>query len=234
MTHVSWLAAFAAGVVSFLSPCVLPLVPGYLSFAAGGAARDARERRATWPRTLAFVSGFGAVFVALGASASAVGRLLSHERAWLEPLAGLLVIAFGLLATGWIRLPWLLRDVRVHRRLEGAGVVGAVLLGAAFAFGWSPCIGPLLGAVLTLAGTQGSVARGALLLSVYAAGLALPFLAASLAMERFLAVSRRLRPAMPWIERGGGLLLAGYGVLLLTGHVGLLTQWMPGFSSLAR
>jgi cytochrome c-type biogenesis protein len=233
MTSITFPAAFAAGTLSFLSPCVLPLVPGYLAFLAGSSAGEARRGAVGLTRALAFSAGFSLVFLALGASASTVGQLLSEYRTVLSTIGGIVVLIFGMHLAGLLTIPFLLREARLHPAAEPAGHLGALAVGAAFGFGWSPCIGPLLGGVLTLAATETTAFRGMLLLAAYAAGLALPFIGAAIAADRFLVISRRIRPALPWVQRGGGVLLAGFGILLLTGHAGIIGRWVPGFEALA-
>jgi cytochrome c-type biogenesis protein len=221
--------AFFAGVLSFLSPCVLPLVPTYLAYIGGaGAGRTLLLRQAGL-----FVSGFSLVFIAMGASASALGSVIREQREPLTIAGGLLVILFGLVMLGVIRIPILYRDTRVQlsAKTETQSPIGALLLGMAFAFGWTPCIGPVLGAILTAAGTSGTLATGVGLLTAYAAGLALPFLVAALAIEPFTRVSRGMGPWLPWFERGAGVLLLIVGVMLITGTFtafnALLIQWTP-------
>jgi cytochrome c-type biogenesis protein len=208
--------AFVAGVLSFLSPCVLPLVPTYLAYIGGsGAAKRALVLR----NAALFVLGFSLVFVAMGASASALGSILREHRAVLMIVGGVLVIAFGLVMLGVIRLPFLYRDTR---RPLGADANpqtpwGAVALGSAFAFAWTPCIGPVLGAILTIAGASGTLTAGVGLLAVYSLGLAVPFMLAALAFEPFLRMSRGLRPYLPWFERVAGGLLVVIGIMMVTG-----------------
>lgn len=221
--------AFIAGVLSFLSPCVLPLVPTYMAYigGSGGAKRALLLRNA-----LLFILGFSLVFVAMGASASALGSLLREQRVLLMTVGGLLVIAFGLVMLGVIRIPLLYRDTR---RPLGEGhdpqtAWGAMALGSAFAFAWTPCIGPVLGAILALAGTSGTLASGVGLLAVYSLGLALPFLIAALALEPFLRASHRLRPYLPWFERGAGVLLIVVGVLMVTGYFAALNNLLIRFT----
>lgn len=229
MTSLTLPAAFLAGTLSFLSPCVFPLVPGYLSFLTGSAA--GQRRRAVLLAAF-FALGFGLVFVALGATASAVGQLLGAHRRWLELVGGAVVLLFGIHLLG-LRIGLLFREARFHRLPAPTGPLGALVVGAAFGFGWSPCVGPLLGGVLTLAAAEGTAGQGVVLLAAYAAGLAIPFVASAAALDRFLAASQRIRPLLPWVERAGGALLAAFGLLLLTGNVGLVAQWLPGLESLA-
>jgi cytochrome c-type biogenesis protein len=219
--------AFAAGLLSFLSPCVLPLVPSYLAYVGGSA--DA-ERRVLVRNSLMFILGFALVFIALGASASALGSLLRAYRPALITGGGVLVIAFGLMMLGVIRLPWLYRDTRARVTGNTATPWGATLLGMAFAAGWTPCIGPVLGAVLTLAGAGGTLSEGVLLLAAYAVGLGVPFLIAALALEPFVRASTRFRRYLPWIERGSGVLLLVAGVLMVTGLYTTFNSYLIRFT----
>ncbi len=231
--------AFAAGVLSFLSPCVLPLMPAYLSFVTGVSLEDLRERPATdaprsrrlWIGSLGFVAGFSAVFVALGASATFIGRLLAGLRFEIFGLAitpvtfaGLVIVAFGLHLLGVVRIGWLYRERRLH--VDAAGnALSAALLGAAFAFGWTPCIGPVLGGILTLAASQSDVGRGVLLLAFYSLGLALPFLAMSASLERFFRLFARVRPHFRAIEVTSGVLLLAVGLLVVSERMTLLNRY---------
>ena len=219
--------AFTAGLLSFLSPCVLPLVPSYLAYVGGSGA----EKRALLIRNaLLFVLGFSMIFIALGASASALGSLLRANREVLTIGGGVLVILFGLVLLGLIRLPVLMRDTRVQAKHDASTPIGAVLLGMAFAAGWTPCIGPVLGGILTLAGASGTLLEGVTMLAVYSAGLAVPFLLAALALEPFLRVSRRMRRWLPWVERAAGGLLVIAGVLMVTGTYTRLNTWLLRFT----
>lgn len=197
--------AFLAGLVSFLSPCVLPLVPSYLGV-IGGA-------RAPLPRALGFILGFGLVFVALGATASSLGSLLAPHKVLLGQVSAFLIVFFGLVMLGVIRLPLLMRDTRA---LADAGGYGPVALGAAFAFGWSPCLGPALGSILGLAASTASLSSGVALLGAYTLGLAVPFLLAALLWNRLNL--RRLNRFSGVFERVGGAILVAVGILMLTGQ----------------
>lgn len=197
--------AFLAGLISFLSPCVLPLVPSYLGV-LGGA-------RAPLRRALGFILGFGLVFIALGATASSLGALLAPHKLLLGRVAAVLIIFFGLVMLGVIRLPWLMRDTRA---LADTGGYGPVALGAAFAFGWSPCLGPALGSILGLAASSASLGTGVGLLAAYTLGLAVPFLLAALLWHRLNL--RRLNRYAGVFEKVGGAVLVLVGVLMLTGQ----------------
>jgi cytochrome c-type biogenesis protein len=219
--------AFVAGLLSFLSPCVLPLVPSYLAYVGGSAGA---RRGAALRSSLFFVLGFSLVFVGLGASASLLGELLSAYRRELTVAGGVLIIFFGVVMLG-VRLPFLQRDARLRFSGETRTPVGAVLLGMAFAAGWTPCIGPVLGATLTLAGTSGSLRQGVALLAVYALGLALPFVLAAVMLESFTRFSSRFRHLLPWVERLSGVILVVAGVMLLSGSYtalnGTLIRYTP-------
>lgn len=223
--------AFIAGVLSFLSPCVLPLVPSYLAYVGGSGAREgsSRGRWSMLRSSLFFVLGFSLVFVGLGASASALGGLLSAYRYELTLLGGVLILLFGLLMLG-LRLPWLQRDVRLRFHGETRTPVGAVLLGMAFAAGWTPCIGPVLGAALTVAGTSGTLGEGVTLLAFYALGLAVPFLLAALMLESFTRFTAGFQRYLPWVERVSGLILVGAGILMLTGSYTALNGYLIRFT----
>ena len=226
--------AFAAGLLSFLSPCVLPLVPSYIGFLTGMSLPEVSgRRRAALAHALLFVLGFSLVFILLGASATALGRALNYYQVWLQRIGGLLIIAFGLVCLGVIRVGALSQERRVQVERKPVGYLGSVLVGMAFAAGWTPCIGPVLGGILGLAATSQDVSRGMLLLGVYSAGLAVPFLIAAVALESFLSWFQRFRRYLPWVMRVSGVLLIFVGVLMVTGEftrlAGWLQQFTPGF-----
>lgn len=226
---VGVLVAFSAGILSFLSPCVLPLVPSYLSFVTGMSLEDLKEgvdRRATLLHSLLFVAGFTLVFVLLGASASFLGQFFRAYEVWVARLGGLLLVVLGLHLMGVFRLTPLLREKRLHLAERPAGVLGTLGVGAAFGAGWTPCIGPVLGGVLTLAGTSETFWSGVGLLFVYSAGLAVPFLLSALALDRFLQGFRRFRGVLSWVERLSGALLVVLGLLLLTGTFSVLSNYL--------
>ncbi|HEX3208969.1 MAG TPA: cytochrome c biogenesis protein CcdA [Geminicoccaceae bacterium] len=222
--------AFAAGVISFLSPCVLPLVPGYVSFVAGSSLEELRDREASRLQVLAlaatFVLGFTLVFVALGASATALGNLLLSYRYQLGLIAGAIVILFGLHLLGITPLRWMNQEARLHLEVGRGRVPSALLLGIAFAFGWTPCIGPVLGAILTLGASTADVAKGALLLAVYSLGLGLPFLLAALFTGALLARLKALGRAGRNLQRAAGGLLLAMGLLMITGQLERLAYWL--------
>lgn len=233
--QVSLLAAFAAGVVSFLSPCVLPLVPGYLSFISGASLEEMRaeDRKADLSRTilvntLFFILGFTIVFVALGASATSLGSLLddSGVQIWLQRIAGVIVILFGLHLVGLLKIKWLYREKRLHGPQKATGPLGALLLGLAFAAGWTPCIGPILAGILALAAQEEQVSRGVILLTVYSAGLGIPFLLTGWATQYFFDAFQRVKRVMWVVEVVGGVLLIAIGLMIFTNNFILFQRWL--------
>ncbi len=225
------LVAFAAGLLSFLSPCVLPLVPSYLGFLTGMTLPEVEQRRrvALVHATL-FVAGFSLVFILLGATATALGRTLNYYQVWVQRIGGALIVGFGLICLGLIRSPMLYQERRLQLEHKPVGYLGSALVGMVFAAGWTPCIGPVLGGILSLAASAGDVRRGVLLLAVYSAGLAVPFIVAALAVESFLRWFQRFRPLLPWVMRITGGLLVLVGVLLMTGQFTRLAAWLQGLT----
>jgi cytochrome c-type biogenesis protein len=225
------MVAFVAGLLSFLSPCVLPLVPSYIGFLTGMTLPEVTgRRRAALVHALLFVAGFSLVFILLGASATALGRALNYYQVWLQRVGGVLIILFGLLCLGAFRVQLLTQERRLHLERKPVGYLGSVLVGMAFAAGWTPCIGPVLGGILGLAATSTDVSRGMLLLGVYSAGLALPFLIAAVAVESFLDWFQRFRRFLPWVMRISGVLLVLVGILLVTGEFTRLAGWLQGLT----
>ena len=223
--------AFAAGLLSFLSPCVLPLVPSYIGFLTGMSLPElSGRRRAALAHALLFVAGFSVVFVLLGASATALGRALNYYQQWLQRIGGLLIIGFGLVCLGVIRLGFLSRERRVQVEHRPVGYLGSALVGMAFGAGWTPYIGPVLGAILGLAATARDLSRGMLLLAAYSAGLAVPFLLAAVALDSFLDWFQRFRRYLPWVMRVSGVLLIFVGVLMATGEFTRLAGWLQQFT----
>jgi len=225
--------ALAAGVLSFLSPCVLPLVPSYLSFVTGMTLddlQDGADRRVVMLHSVLFVSGFTAVFILLGATASFLGQFFRLYDVWVARAGGLIIILLGLHLLGVFRFTTLLREKRLHLADKPAGKLGTLAVGAAFGAGWTPCIGPVLGAILTLAGTSETIWSGVGLLLVYSVGLAVPFLLAALALDWFLNAFRRFRRFIPVVEKASGLLLIALGVLLLTGTFTVLSAYLTRFT----
>jgi cytochrome c-type biogenesis protein len=225
------LVAFVAGLLSFLSPCVLPLVPSYIGFLTGMTLPVAGgSRRVALLHAFLFVGGFSLVFILLGASATALGRALNYHQIWVQRIGGALIIVFGLVCLGAINTQFLSQDSRVHLEHRPVGYLGSALVGMAFAAGWTPCIGPVLGGILSLAATSVHVERGMLLLAVYSAGLALPFLVAALALQTFLRWFQRFRPLLPWVMRVSGGMLVLVGLLLMTGEFTRLAGWLQSLT----
>lgn len=225
------LIALAAGVLSFLSPCVLPIVPPYLAYMSGISMGEMRAdgtaaRRQVMLPALFFVLGLSTVFLLLGFAASVAGRYLLAYQDWLARGSGLVVIVFGLHFLRVFRIPFLDREVRMDAGDQGGSAFGAYLLGLAFAFGWTPCIGPQLGAILSLAASEASLTRGTTLLGVYAVGLGLPFLLAAAFIDRASGVLARMKRHMPVIERAMGVLLLIVGVALMTGSFSAFAFWL--------
>jgi cytochrome c-type biogenesis protein len=228
---LGFLVAFTAGVLSFLSPCVLPLVPSYIGFLTGLSLDEmGSRRRVAFTHALAFVVGFSLVFLLLGASATALGRVLNYHRVWLERLGGVLIIFFGLICLGVVRVRALQAERRLHLQNKPLGYLGSVIVGMAFAAGWTPCIGPILGGIFTLASASDTVGRGMALLGSYSAGLAVPFLIAAWAVDGFLEWFQKFRRYLPWVMRASGALLVLVGVLLLTGQFTRLAGWLQGLT----
>jgi len=225
--------AFGAGVLSFLSPCVLPLVPSYLSFVTGMSLEDLQEgvnRRTTLIHALLFVAGFTGIFLLLGASASFLGQFLRAYETWISRVGGLLIIVLGLHLAGAFRLAPLLRERRVHLNDKPAGYLGTLGVGVIFGAGWTPCIGPVLGAILTFAASQEQFWSGVTLLLVYSMGLAVPFLLAALALDAFLRAFSRFRRFLPFVQVSSGILLVFLGLLLLTGTFSALSTYLTRFT----
>lgn len=219
--------SFTAGVLSFLSPCVLPLIPSYVSFITGMSLEDVqRSRRIAVVHSLLFILGFTIVFLALGATATALGQLLFRYRDWVGRIGGVLVIILGLYLLGVFNIGALSRERRVHVANKPLGYLGTVVVGMAFAAGWTPCIGPILGGVLAFAGSTADMNRGLVLLLAYSMGLAVPFLLAAVMIDRFMALFQRYKGALVWMSRISGALLIAVGLLMITGSMTVLSAWL--------
>ena len=229
------IAAFLAGIVSFLSPCVLPLVPGYVSLISGTGAAAADNKQPVFAKvmlnSLMFVMGFSIVFIMLGAAATTVGQWTAEYRRELTYLAGIVIIIFGLHLTGILKIKYLYADKRMHNVQGSSSAWGSFAVGFAFAFGWTPCIGPILTTILTFAASEGTVMKGVLLLALYSAGLAVPFLLTSLGIDRFLAFYTKFRRHLHTVEVISGVLLIVIGLLVLTRRLTMLSGY---FSFLNR
>ena len=230
------IAAFLAGLVSFLSPCVLPLVPGYVSLISGVGVEELKGQEVSLLRkvmlnSIAFIIGFSIVFITLGAISTEVGQVAARYKSLLAQVAGVVIILFGLHLTGILRIKALYADKRLHNVKGGSTAWGAFVIGFAFAFGWTPCVGPILAVILGFAAAQDSITKGILLLTIYSLGLAVPFLLTSLGIERFLNFYGRFRRHMHAIEIASGGLLIALGILLVFGRFTVLARY---FSILNR
>ena len=225
------IAAFVAGLISFLSPCVLPLVPGYVSLISGAGVEELKSPQAQLMRrvmvnSIGFILGFSVVFITLGAISTEIGQVAARYKHTLSIVAGVVIIIFGLHLTGIFQIKWLLQDTRLHSLKGNSTLVGAFVVGFAFAFGWTPCLGPILTVILGFASQEDTLAKGILLLAVYSLGLAVPFLLTSLLMERFLKFYSRFRSHMHALEVASGGLLIALGILLVIGRFTLISSWL--------
>lgn len=232
LTPLTLLLAAGAGFLSFVSPCVLPLLPAYLGYMTGMTAdelqapQDAPTRVHVLGRSVAFVLGLSLVFAALGASASAVGQVLLRNQTIILRVAGLLVVVLGLHTLGLIRIPWLYQEKRLNLGGANGTYVGALLLGAAFAAGWTPCIGPFLAGLLALASQERTVGQGTLLLFVYGLGLGIPFVIAGMALSASMRLLAVVRAHMHLLELVSGFLLVGMGLLIFSDRLSLISAWL--------
>ena len=229
---VSLLTAFAGGLASFVSPCVLPIVPGYLSFISGvnvaqlkGVEAPTHVVRRVVVTSVVFVLGFSTVFISLGAAATLMGYMLQKYKRELAMVGGVVVIILGLHTAGLFKIPWLLYEKRAEVRQKPLGFLGAYVVGLAFGFGWTPCIGPILGTILFFASQQATVTRGVVLLAFYSAGLGIPFIVSALAINRFFRASSGLKRHMRAVEVVSGVLLVAVGLLLVTDRLAVLAQY---------
>ena len=232
ITQIGMAAAFGAGIISFLSPCVLPLVPGYVSYFAGQSATTPGTPRPQKPRlqviavSLCFVMGFSTVFVILGASATALGQMLLAYRYELNLVGGAIVMAFGLFTVGVMRLSWLQRELRLDAAMRQARPFAAYLLGMAFAFGWSPCIGPILGSILTVGATSATVGDGIALLATYSLGLGVPFVIAATLTDGFLATLKSAGRIGRALRLAAGSIMIVMGAAMMTGQLSSFSYWL--------
>ena len=223
--------AFTAGLLSFLSPCVLPLIPSYVTFITGLSLEDVQKsRRAALVHSLLFVLGFTLIFLALGATATALGQLLNYQRMWISRIGGVLIIVFGLYMLGVFNIALFSRERRVHIADKPVGYLGTLLVGIAFGAGWTPCIGPILGSILTYAASSADMSRGLWLLLAYSLGLAVPFLLAAVAVERFLDFFSRMKRQMNWITRTSGVLMIGVGILMVTNYFTIMAAFLQQYT----
>ncbi len=226
---------FGIGVLTFISPCVLPIIPSYLAYISGTSFDDltdetktAQIRLKTFLHSLMFVLGFSLIFIILGATATFIGSFLNEHLSIIVKVAGALVIFFGLHLAGWVRIPFLMQEHRMDVKEKPAGLAGSFLVGLAFGAGWTPCVGPMLGTALGLASTKDTVTAGIVLLGAYALGMGIPFLIASLAFNHFLAYSQKIKRHMETITKGAGIFLILVGILMVTGLFAPITMWFQG------
>lgn len=239
---IALVTAFGAGIVSFLSPCVLPLVPGYISYVAGDRiahgdhAADAAWRLPVLGLSLCFVLGFSTVFITLGAGATGLGQLLLRYKYEANLVGGTMVMIFGLFMTGLLNLSWMQRDLRFHGNIKGARPLGAYLIGLAFAFGWTPCIGPVLGVILTLSAVTATVSSGVALLAAYSLGLGVPFIATAMFTDAFLAWRKSIARIGRPLQVGAGGVMVIMGLAMVTGQLSVFAIWLlntfPGLATM--
>ena len=242
ISAIALVTAFGAGIVSFLSPCVLPLVPGYVSYVAGDRisqshhATDSAWRLSALGLSFCFVLGFSTVFIVLGAGATGLGQLLLRYKNEANIIGGVLVMIFGLFMMGLLKLSWMQRDLRFHGQIKGARPVGAYLIGLAFAFGWTPCIGPVLGVILTLSAVTATVSSGVALLGVYSLGLGIPFVATAMFTDAFLAWRKPIARIGRPLQIGAGAVMVLMGLAMITGQITQAALWLlntfPGLATM--
>jgi cytochrome c-type biogenesis protein len=219
--------AFSAGLLSFLSPCVLPLIPSYVTFITGLSLDDVQHaRKAALIHGSLFVLGFTLIFLAMGAGATMLGQVLIQNRDWISRVGGVVIIIFGLYLLGILNIGFLSRERRFHVADKPVGYLGTMVVGIAFGAGWTPCLGPILGSILLYTGTQADLGRGMLLLFAYSLGLAVPFLISAIAIERFTTFFQRMRKQMVWISRISGAVMIVIGVMLVTNYFTVLASWL--------
>lgn len=234
MPSISVFAAFLAGLVSFVSPCVLPLVPTYIAYLGGGSAEmvalegKASAQRKLYLNSVLFILGFSVIFILLGLAASGIGQVLRTYHGVLVRIAGILIIGFGVFQLATLRFAFLNRELHLQVREQSVSSASSLLIGMAFAIGWTPCIGPILGSIWLLASTQETLWQGAGLLTVYSLGLAVPFLAVTALIGRFMGWFRRVSRYLPWVTVASGLLMIVLGIMVLTGSFARLASLVPG------
>lgn len=223
--------AFGAGLLSFLSPCVLPLIPSYVTFITGLSLEDVQKaRRAAFTHSFLFILGFTLIFLALGATATALGQLVHNQRDWISRIGGVLIIVFGLYMLGVFNISLFSQERRVHIANKPVGYLGTLLVGIAFGAGWTPCIGPILGSILTYAASAADLSRGLWLLLAYSMGLAVPFLLSAIAVERFLDFFTRMKRQMVWITKTSGVVMIAVGVLMVTNYFTILATYLQALT----
>lgn len=221
------LVAFGAGLLSFLSPCVLPLIPSYITFITGLSLDDVQNaRRTALVHGTLFVLGFTLIFLAMGATATVLGQSLLQYRDWISRVGGVVIIIFGLYLLGVLNIGFMSRERRFHVADKPVGYLGTMFVGIAFGAGWTPCLGPILGTILIYTGSQADLAKGMWLLLAYSMGLAVPFLLSAVAIDRFSSFFQRMRKQMVWVSRISGVVMIAIGVLLVTNYFTILASWL--------
>ena len=225
------LVAFGAGLLSCLSPCVLPLIPSYVTFITGLSIDEVQNaRRVALVHGVLFVLGFTLIFLAMGATATMLGQALLQYRNWISRIGGVIIIIFGLYMLGAMNIGFLSRERRFHVQDKPVGYFGTMFVGAAFGAGWTPCLGPILGSILLYTGRQADLAKGMWLLFAYSVGLAVPFLISAVAIDRFSAFFKRMRNRMVWVSRISGVAMIAIGILLVTNYFTVLASWLTGLT----
>ena len=225
------LIAFSAGLLSFLSPCVLPLIPSYVTFITGLSLDDVQNaRRTALVHGMLFVLGFTLIFMAMGAGATLLGQALLKHRDWISRIGGVVIIIFGLYLLGVLNVGFMARERRFHIADKPVGYFGTMFVGVAFGAGWTPCLGPILGSILVYTSIQADLGKGLWLLFAYSLGLAVPFLLSAVAIDRFSAFFQRMRKQMVWVSRISGVVMIGIGVLLVTNYFTILSSWLTGLT----
>ena len=229
--NVSYIVAFAAGLLTYLSPCLLPLIPAFIAYITGvsfsdltDAAKKREVRRKTVIHSILFIAGFSAIFVLLGLTATFVGKFLFQYQKFIRIAGGILIMLFGLQLMGLLKLDFLIKERKLNIATKGASYIGSFLIGVTFAAAWTPCAGPILGSILVLAGTKASIATGAKLLIVYSLGIGIPFFLTAILINSFLAVSAKLQKAMRWINKVGGIFLIIVGFLVATNYLAVISE----------
>jgi len=240
--NVNILTAFVFGLLSFVSPCVLPIIPGYISFISGKSLQDMRDddasaKRTILSNTIVFILGFTIVFVLMGAAATSIGKFLNDNLAIISKIAGVIIIVFGLHMIGIFKIGFLNYEKRFHLQDKKLGILGSFTVGSAFAFGWTPCIGPILAGILAIASQQETVYQGIVLLFVYSLGLGIPFFLTALSINKFFTVFNRVKQHFHTIEVVGGIMLVAVGVLMITNYLTIiasyLAKWFPFLNELS-
>ena len=225
------LIAFSAGLLSFLSPCVLPLIPSYVTFITGLSLDDVQNaRRTALIHGVLFVTGFTLIFMALGAGATMLGQALLQHRDWISRIGGVVIIIFGLYLLGILNIGFMSREARFHVANKPVGYLGTMFVGFAFGAGWTPCLGPILGSILVYTSSQADLGKGLWLLFAYSLGLAVPFLLSAIAIDRFSSFFQRMKKQMVWVSRISGVIMIGIGVLLVTNYFTILASWLTGLT----